>query len=305
MSYWLFQVTVQRYIAVCIPLRANTLASVTSVRKWVITACLMTALYSVPFFLKFEVFFVKFENMYYYRRAEWSETKMYDIFYDVVAYYTVLIILPVGILMFCTFKLIRALHESRRLRDSMAMQDVASKKSTEDVTLSLIVVVIIYVLCQILSPSRHIFCLFDMDSHMDSLACGSVYFVFNSIAIHLILVNCAANFFVLFFLSQRFRLKLRNKIVGILSCGKVEPPLSPQCLELQCPHVFRDGHPRCLLSQQFRYNYPNPAIWGFFVSVWNRILTSLCTAFPGIFFQIGKLILFQCHVHLIKRYNAV
>ncbi len=158
--------------------------------------------------------------MYYFTRADWSKTKTYDILYDLIAYYTVLIILPVGTLIFCTFKLIKALRESRRIRDTMAKQETTAKKSREDITLSLIVVVIIYISCQILNPSRHIFSLFD-----DNLECGSVYFLFTSIAMHTIFINCATNFFIFLLLAKGFRSKFKNKMLGLFSCksNKISP----------------------------------------------------------------------------------
>ena len=118
------QVTVQRYILVTKPHSAKTLASTKPVSKWVAVVLVASIMYSLPFFFKYETVYLKEREYYYFRRAKWSEHKAYDVFYDLLCYFIVLAIVPLGILTCTTFHLIKSLKEAQK---KMSAQVAASQ----------------------------------------------------------------------------------------------------------------------------------------------------------------------------------
>ena len=100
-------------------------------------------------------------------RSKMFDNMAFDVIYDGISYFIVLIILPLAILGFCTYRLVKTLKARKNQTFSGFQQ------SKEDVTLSLVIVVIIYTLCQLPNPFRHVWTYFD-----DDIRCGSTYYVF-------------------------------------------------------------------------------------------------------------------------------
>ena len=125
-NHYFFQVTLQRYILIMKPFSVKKLTSMKAVSKWVMLVIILTIIYSLPFFFKYKTFYVKSDNFHYYRRAEWSKHSAYDIFYDLICYFLVLAIMPLGILTYATFHLIISLKEAQK---KIIPVQVANQKS--------------------------------------------------------------------------------------------------------------------------------------------------------------------------------
>ena len=102
---------------------------------------------------------------------------------------------------YTTFHLVRVLRESKRKRKGM------TTKSREDVTLSLVIVVITYIVCQLPNPCRTFFYVTDQN-----LACGSVYHVFEPWAFNAAMLNSTVNFVILVLCGKRFRSKFKATV---------------------------------------------------------------------------------------------
>ena len=102
---------------------------------------------------------------------------------------------------YTTFQLVRVLRESRRKRQGM------TTKSREDVTLSLVIVVITYIVCQLPNSCRAFFYVTDQ-----KLECGSVYHVFVPWAFNAAMLNSAVNFVILVLCGKRFRSKFKATV---------------------------------------------------------------------------------------------
>ncbi len=75
----------------------------------------------------------------------------YRVGYMVIAYYILGYFVPLGILVFTTVQLIRSLKE---LRDKKAEMTGGGGKKTDEVTLSLVIVVTVFFFCQMTNPVR-------------------------------------------------------------------------------------------------------------------------------------------------------
>ena len=66
----------------------------------------------------------------------------------VIAYYLLGYVIPLSILVFTTYKLIKSLKELHDRKKEMT----SSKGGKDEVTMSLIIVVIVFTLCQLTNP---------------------------------------------------------------------------------------------------------------------------------------------------------
>lgn len=142
-------VTLQRYIAVCHPHQAKKWANLKTVKIEVFTVCISSFLFYVP-------------ARSFQRYASWNEKKQrYDAIYTkfgssvsfkvgymVVAYYILIYVVPLSILIFTTYKLIRSLKQI----DERKSQMTSSSGKKDEVTISLITVVVVFMVCQLTNP---------------------------------------------------------------------------------------------------------------------------------------------------------
>ena len=182
-------------------------------KKWVVAAVICTVLYSLPFYFRYDIVYFEYVGRYLPRKAKWSDNYVYDILYDLISYFMVLALIPLIILTFTTYQLIRVLRESLKKRMTLT----ATQKSKEDITLSLVIVVIIYAICQIPNPTRHIWTLFDPE-----IFCGSSYYAFMKFSFTAIHINSSANFIVFILIGKRFRKKFFTKFQTIFCCKKIQ-----------------------------------------------------------------------------------
>ncbi len=198
-------VAVQRYLAICCVSFAKRWANIKSIRFWVCIVCLFAVIYDLPFFLESEISHNEETNRFEKRTRNWAKTEAYTIGYAVVSYGITLIFIPLPILCFTTYHLVRIVKQARETR-LRVMRHSERLKSREDITLSLVVVVIVYTICQLPVPLRYFILLFTHKSHFCSL-----FWIFENISVTMAMLNSAANFLVYCLCAKRFRQKvLRN-----------------------------------------------------------------------------------------------
>ena len=74
-------------------------------------------------------------------------------------------------------------------------------------TRSLVIVVVVYMMCQIPNPCRTIFY-----ALTDDLGCGSVYYIFHSFSLVFALFNSSINFVILVLCGKRFRARVKAQL---------------------------------------------------------------------------------------------
>ena len=143
-------VTLQRYMAICHPHQAKRWASIKATRYQVIGIVLFTCLFYWPI--------RPFQRSVYYNEAKeryeanWTDlgaSFSYRVGYMVIAYYLLGYVIPLSILVFTTYKLVRSLKE---LRDRKVEMTSGKGGGKDEVTLSLVTVVIVFTTCQLTNP---------------------------------------------------------------------------------------------------------------------------------------------------------
>ena len=142
-------VTLQRYIAVCRPHQAKKWASIKAVRYQVTIIVISTCLFYWPIRpFQRSVYYNEAKQRYDAKWTEFGASFSYRVGYMVIAYYLLGYVIPLSILVFTTYKLIKSLKELHDRKKEMT----SSKGGKDEVTPSLIIVVIVFTLCQLTNP---------------------------------------------------------------------------------------------------------------------------------------------------------
>lgn len=153
MSSWVVVlVTLQRYIAVCRPHQVKKWASIKAVRIEVVVIAIFCCLFYWPIRpWQRSVHWDEAKQKYIAKWTELGATFGYRVGYMVIAYYMLGYVMPLSILVFTTYKLIKSLKDIRERKTEMTSSGAGKK---DEVTLSLVTVVIVFTICQLTNPVR-------------------------------------------------------------------------------------------------------------------------------------------------------
>ncbi|ELT99149.1 hypothetical protein CAPTEDRAFT_215484 [Capitella teleta] len=200
-------VTIDRYIHVCFPLRAQILLTKRSKRLWVITILVASFIYNLPRFFDscishFVLPCTEIDIVGMVFRPQFKH-KAYSFIYRQVLYILLLYVAPQAILIFMNCNLIRAIRRSRKRHASH--QDSSNDSNS---TVVLVIIVIVFIVCEAPEPVIHSISAVEYAFHIE-------VFTFDFIALYtisdlLMLVNSSINFFIYVIFGRRFRETLKG-----------------------------------------------------------------------------------------------
>ncbi|XP_014663579.1 PREDICTED: FMRFamide receptor-like [Priapulus caudatus] len=231
-SVWLVVTfTVERYVAVCHPLRGRPFCTVQ--RAKVAIACVFTLAFLAvfPTFLEWKSGWLKDgnETIYWIYENELVNSERYRSVYYWFTAFMFSFIPIVSLIIFNGF-LIQSVHRSRHQRCVMTQQKRGGDASLQEtkITIMLIIVVVVFLICQLPSAvllivSKEI----PERSPKENLVIG-----FNNISNLLMAINATCNFFLYCFLSDRFR----RTFVKIFCpwCSRAASPSQSSLATSQC-----------------------------------------------------------------------
>ena len=142
-------VTLQRFIAVCLPHHALSYCGASLARKQLFLVIVFNVLYSLPLFLDSyvkRVYSEKYELWYNTRVYSWlGRNWSYQFAYRTVLYFLLMYSIPLLMLLVMVVKLIRALKLANRKRSQMT----GNVEAKDDLTKILIVLVLVFVTSQV------------------------------------------------------------------------------------------------------------------------------------------------------------
>ena len=225
--YLIVYITAQRYVAVCHPHKMRVLGSVRM--AWLQLAVLVSVsiLFNIPRVLEVYVV-VREDGRVGLRNTELRANNDYLLWYKNIAFYVIQFILPVGLLIFFTLALIRKLRKPKikgkvtvghaapsaisgptitRTTTDTAPGPTGKPKATkgsgaDDVTFALIVVDIVFILCQLLNPLRR---LTDFFVPKENQGCGTPYTYWRALSPVGVFLNSATNFLIFCVCGKGFR----------------------------------------------------------------------------------------------------
>ena len=204
-SIWLtLAFTVDRYIMICHPFRAEKMCSVGRARIVIVCICLFGILFNIPRFLEYKTEIDVFPtlNNGIEKRAviKYTPIGRSKLFLDLVHSYLYLIFvcgIPFVTLFVLNSFLVHAVHLSRK----KGKQINAKEKKRNDTTVMLIGVIVIFFICQCPALISRMVYAVDFTYATTSMT----FHIINEVSNFLVIINSAINIVPYYFFGKRFR----------------------------------------------------------------------------------------------------
>ncbi|GAB1606673.1 FMRFamide receptor-like [Argonauta hians] len=193
--------TVERYIAVCHPLRAASMCTIARARIVIFSVSLFSFIYNASRWFEYEIecHYDPIDKTLHVERktTELGESKVYRTVYFLCLYLPIMCFIPLTSLAVINIFLILAVKRSQRQR-----RDMNVRQSRENnVTLMLVSVVIVFMICQV--PALIYNTAYAIDS--ERVSNRSAWIILSFIRNYLVTLNSAINFLLYCALGQKFR----------------------------------------------------------------------------------------------------
>ncbi len=213
-------VALHRFVAVVYPHRAVLHCTHAKARRHLVVVIFVVILYEVPTFLDNKVVSVwssvSNETVYWPAYGKLSLDKNYQLIYKTSLYYIIMYLIPWIMLAIITVFLVRAVKQARDFRRNISVTKDNTKDSdtTEDISTSLIAVVVTSLICRPWEPVRRL-----MEFILGSKpGCGHYYFYYEEFPSLTSALNSSANFILYMYFGRRYR----HKLLELMKCRKYE-----------------------------------------------------------------------------------
>jgi hypothetical protein len=188
--------TVERYIAVCLPLSAAKTCTISRARKAVLLILIACVLFNLPRW--FESQTVSNEegsegNRYSYVATKLGGNPDYQLIYHSLIACVVNFIIPFALLSILNTLLLRAIHQSANTQGRVTSR----QRHENNLTVMLLSVVIVFLVCQILPIVDNFYHFLNMNQGTSTLI--------STMACLLVIVNSAINFYLYCVFGRKFR----------------------------------------------------------------------------------------------------
>ena len=196
-STWLtVLLTVDRYIAVCKPLHAQRLCTLSRVAKELLVLVLFAVGYNIVRF---------FEIDYRMKPTSLARNARYTIFYKMISFGLVYYVIPICLLATLNILLVRSLRKAEESRDQLRAPTKDSAVMKRDITIVVAAVVFIFLACNIPAMMSHIFYSIETAYKSTKGQLEPVRRHFARVSNFLIILNSAVNFVIYCLFSRNFR----------------------------------------------------------------------------------------------------
>lgn len=214
--------TVERYIAVCYPLRAATICTVTRARTAIVIVSICALLFNLCRWFE-NVVNVHIENgteVTHYCPTELSKNPVFLNIYYTILYPIFMLILPLAILAILNTFLVLAVKRSRLQQRTMNVRQCREN----NVTIMLVSVVVVFIICQV--PALVYNIAYSWDNKLVKQQLGwKIFSIFRNF---LVTFNSSINFILYCAFGQKFRcIFIRTFCQWIISDAQLQSMSSP------------------------------------------------------------------------------
>ncbi|XP_064611522.1 FMRFamide receptor-like [Liolophura sinensis] len=202
--------TIERYIAVCRPLHAAEMCTISRAKKVILVIFICIVLYNVPRMMEHRVL-EQWDNVTNTTTAQIIPTdlgndQVYKTIYFIYLHLFIMFLVPFSLLFVLNLLLIRAVRKSRQTRQEMS----ASRAKEHNLTVMLIAVIAAFLICQLPSIADNILFVVGVPFNLD-------YIRFTTISNLMVVTNSATNFILYCVFGKKFR-KVFFRIFGCQKC---------------------------------------------------------------------------------------
>ncbi|XP_067665783.1 FMRFamide receptor-like [Haliotis asinina] len=193
--------TVERYIAVCHPLKAAGMCTINRARMVIIGVCFVSFLYNIPRWFEYKVLAFTHpptnDSCMIIRPTEFNKDPLYNKIYFGWSYFLVMCVIPLVSLAVLNTFLILAVRRSKAQRKDMNVR----QSRENNVTIMLISVVLLFMLFQVPALIYNMAYAIDINAVQSSFG----WKILSTIRNFLVNLNSAVNFILYCALGQKFR----------------------------------------------------------------------------------------------------
>ncbi|XP_064646739.1 FMRFamide receptor-like [Lineus longissimus] len=218
--YMIVLVTAERYIAVCLPLRAKSLCTVMNARIAVFILCLVCFLYNIPTVFQVQLWMVKEPCSGLLKPySSMSEFRLTNIYFTVIyvhtMYYVLKFLVPVGIMLYMNFHLVRSLRAATNMQSQKPAD--SNRRQTQATTITRRVLAVSVVFISLEFPAVLLNFIYLVSQSLTTNESELSRYVGRLMVTTYILqtINSLVNFYIYVLTGKSFRRTMRQ----VLCCG--------------------------------------------------------------------------------------
>ena len=196
-------VALHRFIAIMYPHKAAIHCTYREARIHLVVVSFIVTIYELPTFFNNKISHYKTQDdltVYFPMYREFNVNHWYKLIYKTTLYYIINYLIPWMILAIVTVFLIRAVKKAQKFRSQMGANNPGHHDSTDDITKSLIAIVVTSLVCRPWEPIRRV---------IEAIVgrkpgCGHYYYYYEELPSLTASVNSSANFIIYCLFSKRF-----------------------------------------------------------------------------------------------------
>ena len=232
-SNWIVvTVTFDRYLKICHLAHSRKYCSIAFFQKAIAILTIICTIIHIPVLFEFKTTYktdpCSGDKYFTYEQSEIYKNYFYRIGYTIIFQFTIRLLIPLILLTYFNTRLIIEIRRAMKVHRRISFHTNSQPKHENSLTLLLIVVVSVFLVCQVPYLVTMIVQGLRNDPEFASKIPRWVYSVLVVFANIFLIINCACNFFIYVLVGSRFR-----SVLGLMcACGRKRNDVLP----VNCRH---------------------------------------------------------------------